>query len=218
MQDRYGPPPSAPETPKPLLPFRLPTFPALAQLTVTLPSTPATARLLPLIAAAVIAFHPVVFYDSAVWAQIDAAGAAAMLASLALVASRRPGWGWAAWTLGFLIKPQSFVVLPALVLLTLAAGGLPAFRRAAIAAAIVVAVVLGPWVLHGDLGRLNDTYHFIFGGSYYTTRLSSAAWNLWWTIDLSHHPLPSDALIAGLTYKTAGLLLSAAAGLLATDI
>src|SRR5260370_468622 len=46
-------------------------------------------------AAAVIAFQPAVLYDSAVWAQTDAAVTVAMVASILLVACRRPALGWA---------------------------------------------------------------------------------------------------------------------------
>jgi uncharacterized membrane protein len=174
---------------------------------------------LALAAAAVAAFHPTVVYDSAVWAQIDAIGAAAMVASLALVWRGRTGAGWAAWALGFLIKPHALVILPILLVLTLDRWE---WRRLGIAAAAcmgVSAVILGPWVLHGDAGRIIDIYQLNFQGGLYASTLSAGAWNLWWFSQVHSAPAPGDPIFASLpflTYKLAGLALSVGAAALAT--
>ena len=170
-----------------------------------------------LTAGAVLALHPVVLYDSAVWAQVDAAVAAAMLGSIVLVASGRPATGWAVWTLGFLIKPHPVIVVPVLVVLTVRRCGPGALWRCAAAALAVSAVVLGPWLLHGDAANIATTYKALFDANY--ERLSASAWNLWWFQDVAAHPGPDDAMFAAipmLTYRHAGLALSAAAGGLAT--
>jgi hypothetical protein len=106
---------------------------------------------LALAAAAVIAFQPAVLYDSAVWAQTDAAVTVAMLLSLVLVANGRPMMGWGVWTLGFLVKPHPIVVVPILLTLTLRRSGPTALARGMVAVGAVGAIVLGPWLLHGDV-------------------------------------------------------------------
>lgn len=167
-----------------------------------------------LAAGAVFAFQPAVLYDSAVWAQTDAGVTAAMLGSLVLAASRRPWLGWLVWTLGFLIKPHPVIMLPILVVVTVRAHGWGGAARASAAAPLVAAVILGPWIAHGDLGRILDTYHRLFTADY--ERLSSSAWNLWWFVDVASHPHPEDNVVgAWLTYRMLGLALSAIAGGLA---
>lgn len=168
---------------------------------------------LALVAATVFAFQPAVVYDSAVWAQTDASVTAAMLGSILLAASRRPWLGWVVWTLGFLIKPHPVLMLPILVVVTVRAHGWAGGARACVAAPLVALVVLGPWIAHGDLMRIVDTYHRLFTADY--ERLSSSAWNLWWFVDVASHPHPEDT-IAGtwLTYRMLGLGLSSVAGAL----
>ncbi len=177
-------------------------------------------RALALAAAAVIAFHPAVVYDSAVWAQTDAAITAAMLGSLLLVWRGRPATGWAVWALGALLKPQPVIIVPMLLLLTLRGGGSPAgaaraVGRSLLAVAGVVAVVLGPWLYAGEGRNIAHVYYELFFGTY--PRLSASAWNLWWFWDMNAaHHRTLDALFGSpVTYRMAGGLLSALAGLLA---
>ncbi len=166
------------------------------------------ARRLALGAAAVIAFQPAVIYDSAVWAQSDAAISAAMLGALLLVARGRVGAGWFAWTLGFLLKPQPVVVLPVLLLLTLRAGGLRALARGAAASLLTGALVLGPWLAHGDGRRLLHVYHTLFFDD--GLLLSGSAWNFWWL--WPQHTTPVKDLDYAVAFRTGGVLLSAASG------
>jgi hypothetical protein len=117
--------------------------------------------------------------------------------------------------LGFLVKPHPVIIVPLLLLLTLRSGWSVLLRSAA-AVAGVFALVLGPWVLHGDSVRVLTVYKRLFDADY--GRLSAAAWNLWWFRDVVAHPAPDSAMFGGmpwLTYRLTGLLLSAAAGLIA---
>jgi hypothetical protein len=173
------------------------------------------AHRLALTAAAVCAFEPAIAYDSAVWAQVDSAVALAMLVSLVLVCRGRPALAWAIWTAGFLVKPHPVIIVPVLMVLTLRCGW-RAVPRSATAAAGVLAVVLGPWILRGDGMRIVTVYKHLFDADY--SRLSALAWNLWWFRDVAAHPAPDTAMLGGvrlLTYRLAGLALSAAAGLIA---
>ena len=175
------------------------------------------AQRMAIVAAAVIAFQPAVVYDSAVWAQNDAAIAATMLGAIVLSSRGRPGAGWALWMLGCLLKPQPVILAPVLVLLALRAGGPRALLRSIAAGAGMVAVVIGPWLVHGDGGRIGTVYDHLFFATY--PRLSGGAWNVWWFFDLraAHHStLDALPLAPLLTYRMAGGMLSALAGAVAT--
>jgi hypothetical protein len=172
-------------------------------------------RRLALTAAAVIAFQPAVLYDGAVWAQTDASISVAMLAALLLVFRGRPGWAWAVWTAGFLIKPQPVLLLPVLLVLALRTDGPRGMLRGAMTGAGVTACVLGPWILHGDLHRVTTAYGALMGSDY--GRLSVSAWNTWWFADRFGHAAPEDpvAVLPFMTYRVLGMLLSLCAGTIA---
>lgn len=175
---------------------------------------PARADWYALVASVVVALHPAVVYDSAVWAQTDSAVAAAMLASVVLAARGRPGWAGAVWALGFMVKPHPIVVAPVVAALVLRRDGLAGALRSAGAAVVVALLVLTPWLVHGEAGRIAHVYRAVATADY--GRLSSAAWNLWWPLDVARQPLPEDAPLGALpwlTYRTIGTLLSGAAAL-----
>ncbi|HEY8173532.1 MAG TPA: hypothetical protein VIH21_10650 [Dehalococcoidia bacterium] len=173
---------------------------------------------LALVAAAVIALQPAVVYDSAVWAQTDAAVTLAMLVSVVCVANGMPVAGFSAWTLGFLVKPHPIIVLPILVVLALRGWGPRALVEGMVAIVVVTAIVLGPWILHGDGIRIARTYQALFDADY--GRLSASAWNIWWFRDVAAHPSPDARIFAALpvTYRTIGALLSATSALLACAV
>src|SRR5581483_10145246 len=152
---------------------------------------PARAERYGLVAAAVVALHPAVAYASAVWAQTDSAVAAAMLGSVVLAERGRPGWSGAVWALGFMVKPHPIVVAPVLAMLVLRRSGMTGALRGASAAAAVVLAILAPWLAHGEAGRIAHVYRAVATADY--GRLSSAAWNLWWPLDVARRPLPDDA-------------------------
>jgi glycosyl transferase family 87 len=171
---------------------------------------------LPMIAAAVIAFQPAVLYDSAVWAQTDSAITAAMLGAILLAHAGRPALSGASYALGLAVKPHPVILGPQLLLVLLRNGSVRAAMIAGAAVVAVAAIVLGPWILHGDLGRIIDVYQLLFSKDH--NRLSELAWNLWWPFDYAGDPRPGSALFGAmpfLTYRLLGLALSAAAAALA---
>jgi Gpi18-like mannosyltransferase len=172
-------------------------------------------RRLALTAAAVIAFQPAVVYDSAIWAQTDASISVAMLAALVLAARDRPASAWTVWTIGFLIKPQPVLLLPVLLVLTLRTSGAPGLLRGVSSVAAVTALVVGPWVLHGDTHRVTAAYGALMGSQY--GRLSASAWNMWWFADRFGHAAPADrfTVVPLLTYRLISLVLSLGAGTIA---
>lgn len=170
---------------------------------------------LPLAAAAVIAFHPVVLYDSAIWGQTDSAITAAMLGALLLAMRGRAAMSGAVYALGFAVKPHPIIIVHLLGYALLRAGAWKALLRALAAFAVVAAIVLGPWILHGDVARIIDVYQLLFSKDHH--RLSELAWNVWWIVDQAGDPRPESAIISGfspLTYRLTGLGLSAIAALI----
>jgi uncharacterized membrane protein len=87
---------------------------------------------LALAAAAVIAVHPAVVYDSAVWSQTDSAITVAMLGAVLLAQRGNALAAGVVLGLGFAVKPHPVIVLPLVLLLCARAGG---WRAAALSGA-----------------------------------------------------------------------------------
>ena len=167
------------------------------------------AETLALASAAIIAVQPAVLYDSAVWSQTDSAITLAMLLALFFVARGRTNVGFGVWAAGFLIKPHPIIILPVLLYLAWRQNAKSLLPSAATVAGVWL-VGLSPWLLHGDAARLLHVYRGLFVADY--ERLSAAAWNAWWFLDLTVHPKPDDAVIGFATYRMIGLLLTVSAG------
>lgn len=163
-------------------------------------------------AAAVCAFHPAILYDSAVWAQIDAAISAAMLASLVLAYVGKPAWAGCIFAIGFAIKPHPIILLPLLALVLWRQGHVKAIAKALLAASSTLAVILGPWLVHGDGWRIRGVYITLFTKE--RQGLSELAWNVWWIPDQLGNPRPGSAVFGWfdvLTYERLALALSVCA-------
>ncbi|MBA4181659.1 MAG: hypothetical protein C0506_13805 [Anaerolinea sp.] len=87
--------------------------------------------------------------------------------------------------------------------------------RAGAGLVVVTALVLGPWILHGDLRRIVDVYEVLFTKE--RDRLSELAWNLWWVFDYRGDPRPGTHVVSWLplTFKQAGLIISVLSAALA---
>ena len=153
-------------------------------------------------AAALFLVAPVVWFDSAVWGQVDSVAALPVLGALVLLADRRPAWAMACATLAVLVKPQSAVVLGVLVpvlvrrhlidrrdFVTLLRSGFAAtavllvatlpfdlehFSRGRFRDIAVLGDMTGLWELYRSVGQTFDV-------------LSANAYNGWALV--GHHPL-----------------------------
>lgn len=167
-------------------------------------------------AAAVCAFHPAILYDSAVWAQTDAAISAAMLGSLVLAFRGQPRWAGFVFAMGFGVKPHPIIIAPLLALVLWRYGRLKAMVQAGLTAVLTTALILAPWLIHGDGRRIGEVYKTLFTKE--RARLSELAWNIWWIPDQLGDPRPGSAafgLSDAITYERLALALSAGATLLA---
>lgn len=173
----------------------------------------------PLAVTAVVAFHPVVVYDSAVWAQIDAVVAISALGAIAFAARRQPLAACAMLAFGLLNKPQPVIFVPIVAVLIWRNSGGRGLLRGAVAGLVVSVVPLLPWIIAGDGGRLVHVYRKLFSNNNNVTALTQNAWNLWWFVPFDKVPQARDVLtsIGGLdvSYQRFSLGLSMFAALLA---
>jgi Gpi18-like mannosyltransferase len=170
--------------------------------------------------AGLVAFHPVIVYDSAVWAQIDAGVALSVLGAIAFAAARMPAAACAALAFGLLNKPQPIIFAPIVAVLIWRCSGASGLVRGAIAGAVVTVVPVLPWLISGDAHRLIEVYRKLFSnGGGNVTALTQNAWNLWWFIPFSKVPEAKDVMFSvggtDVTYQRFSLALSALAALLA---
>lgn len=161
--------------------------------------------------AAAYSFNPGIIVNSAHWGQHDAVWVALLAAGLYLIEEGRTEWGWAAYTLSALSKPQAAPFALLMFFLGIR-------RTAARHIAAGVAVALGtatlvflPFLLHGTfLETVRAIVHSVLGGEPF---VSCNANNFWWLVTGGHGYETSDLVsIAGpLTPRLLGLLIFLAA-------
>jgi dolichyl-phosphate-mannose-protein mannosyltransferase len=165
------------------------------------------------LAAAAFVLAPATIYDSMWWGQIDSVVTVFMAASVFALGRGRVGTAWAAWMLGFLIKPQPIVILPVLAAATLWKFGPRELGRGAAVAAIAGVAALLPFLVHGDGRTIGQIYRDY--SEQWPLDLSLGAWNGWSILDVRGDPHPSDALFhfgsIGVTYARLSIALSVAA-------
>lgn len=158
-------------------------------------------------AAALFAFHPAVIYDSAVWAQTDSIITWFELAAIFALARNRTAAAGFLFAVGFVMKPQPIVILPALAAFTWWRFGWRGAVEGVAGGFAGLALLLGFFVLHGDGPRLLAIYRSLFTPS--DEYLSLAAWNLWWFSDIGTSATPGYPLLAvgGATLRIAHVAL-----------
>ncbi len=173
-------------------------------------SSPGEPSRLPLIAAAIIAFHPASLYDAAVWGQIDALTALVILVAVLLIYRRMPLAAGFVWGVGFVMKPQPIVVAPLLAVLVFDRGDWRSLLRLSGGGLAAGLLVTMPWILHGDLRRIGGIYKALVNED--LGRLSGNSWNFWWLFDVGRNARPGDRLLEGVpvTYRMAGTALTGA--------
>lgn len=144
--------------------------------------------------AAVFAFSPAVMYDSAVWAQSESLISICMLGAVLALVSRRIELAWALWAIGFVIKPQPIVIVPALVAFTYWQYGWHGIARGAIGTALGGFGSLGYLLATGNGPYIWKVYQTIF--VLHDQQISVNAWNLWWPAQQIAGLRASDALLS----------------------
>jgi hypothetical protein len=184
-------------------------FPFLAHLPLPLDDALALAP------ATLVALHPAVLYDSAVWGQTDSIITFFMLGAVAAIAAGNAGFGLFLWAVGFAIKPQPVFILPILVAFVWWQSRWKGLARGLLGVSAGLALMLGYWLAYGQWNEIRNVYQMLFKPE---PTLSLNAWNIWWFKVLHGDPNPaSSALAIGrlhLSYSVASILLFAVATLL----
>ena len=144
--------------------------------------------------AAVFAFSPAVMYDSAVWAQSDSMISVFMLGAVLALAGKRIELAWALWAVGFVIKPQPIVIVPALVAFTYWQFGWRGIVRGAAGTAAGGLGSLGYFLATGNGPYIWKVYQTIF--VVHDQHISINAWSLWWPGQQLAGLRASDALLS----------------------
>jgi hypothetical protein len=170
---------------------------------------------LALVPAALIALHPAILYDSAVWGQTDGIITFFMLGAVAAIAAGNAGFGLFLWAVGFAIKPQPLFILPILLAFAWWRWRWKGLGRGLLGLSAGLALMLGYWLAYGQWNEIRNVYQMLFKPD---PTLSMQAWNIWWFKVLHGHPAPaSSALAIGglhLSYSVASIMLFAVAALL----
>ena len=163
-----------------------------------------------MLAAWVYALHPVVLYDTGIWGQSD--GIYALLMLVTLYALVRKQWLMVGfWTAcAMMTKPQAAAMLP--VLLVVLVRYLPksiSFFGGTLLAGVSVLV---PFIVGGTLDAVIAVYQRTIGG--YHNAVSIGAYNFWWIFHRTHRQSDDALALNFIPFRSAGLLLFAAATLL----
>ncbi len=158
-----------------------------------------------------------VWFNAAVWGQFDALLALPLVLAVIAALRGRPGWCGAAAGWALSIKLQAVMAAPAVAVYLWRRAGLAGVGRAAIAAAVVLAVVVGPFVAAGQGPKVRAAY---FGAVDFYPRRTMTAFNVWYLMDgldvrVRHVPeklARSDErkAVGPVTFKRLGLILVAA--------
>ncbi len=156
------------------------------------------------LAAGIVALHPAIVYESAVWGQTDSIFTLFLVASIAALAWERTALAAALFTLAFLTKAQTAALLPLFGVWYLIRPQRMLWGLAG--SAIVLFVVLLPFALGG---AIPDIWHVYTGSVGYYPVISSAAYNFWWSLlaDSSWSRHDTELLFGLITFRAAGYLL-----------
>jgi heme/copper-type cytochrome/quinol oxidase subunit 4 len=164
---------------------------------------------------AALLLNPALVYESAWWGQIESLLTLALALALVCAARGQIAAGWSWWTVMVLTKPQAVVELPLLLALTLRRDGPRRLARGLAAGAATFVVVTAPFWLTGRLDKVVGNYANVTSVDH---RVSVNAYNLWWAISgpggWHNWATDTDAFVAGLTYRHAGMALCLAYAIL----
>lgn len=187
-----------------------------------------TAQRNAVIAGGLVAFNPALLYASVLWGQVDSLHTAFMVLTLAAALSARAAPAGAAAAMGLLVKAQSVVIMPVLVVTLLRLnsfiprtgerGGsesvaLPVLSRALGGAALAALVILIPAAVDDSLDGVRRAY---LGATERFPAITVNAYNAWYLATAGQgnwtgQPTPAthdgQPLGGPLTYRAVGFLL-----------
>ncbi|HET6266598.1 MAG TPA: hypothetical protein VFG11_02690 [Acidobacteriota bacterium] len=158
-------------------------------------------------AASAYAFNPAILFDTAYWGQTDSLSAIWILVAVILIVGRQPELAWTAISVGVMAKPFAWPFALLIGLYTFREFKIKRWITSAISALVAFHVLFWPWIRIHQLHPMLENVIVQIDASPY---VSANAHNLWW---LLQGGLPfrnvNDVAIAGISYKTFGIILLA---------
>jgi hypothetical protein len=156
------------------------------------------------------AANPAVLFDLVYWAQPDSYHSFFIVVGLLFLLGRWPEFGWAAFAFAALAKPQAWVYLPALLLVTWRRHGFAKVLSGSVFFLTAALLVVWPYLAAGRGWEMASVF---INFSRVMPVVTANAHNLWWLV-LGQPGLSvaDSALVFGpFSYQTVGLLLFLAA-------
>jgi Gpi18-like mannosyltransferase len=148
-------------------------------------------------------------YNTVIWIQVDAIYTLFAFGAVVLAVQERPVASMLLFVLSLAAKPQALIFLPPLLLLWAPLWWQRPTRlvQAVVAGAVLMTLVLAPFIWGGDQNDLPRILEINLGAAHFFPYLSMNAYNMWYMV--SDQPnLASDVEeVAGLTYRAWGLLM-----------
>jgi len=162
--------------------------------------------LLPLLAATLYLFNPVIIFDSAFWGQTDSIAAFLTLLLFYLFLKQKIWLAYVVATIALFTKVQTVIFIPILILLTIKNFGVKKVVEGAFVSTATAYIINLPYILAQIMPRVLS---MVIDSASYFPLASLNAYNIWWIVTCGAGFTTSDHILIGdiIPYKTAGLLL-----------
>ncbi len=158
-------------------------------------------------------FNPAIIYNSGLYGQTDAVHTLLVVLALAMLEAARSGWGFLVLAIAGLTKPQALVFGPLALFRAFQRQSWGGLAHAGAGGLIGLLVVMAPMVASGAFWGSIAQFRSTVG---YHPILSANAHNLWWLVMGGRIGIEDTTLLfGGVSYRSVGLLLLAAAYALA---
>ena len=162
--------------------------------------------------AAAYLFNPALIFDSAYWGQTAAIHSLFMLLSVIALDRRRYDWAGAAFAAAILTKPQAVAIAPLILLLAVRERGI---LRLLAGSLITTLLITAPFILAGNSASIVEEYAQT---AKFHPFVAPNAHNFWWFVTGGAGWQRDTNMMGPISFRTAGLLLFAAATLLSLTL
>ncbi|MEW6607625.1 MAG: hypothetical protein AB1414_09240 [bacterium] len=152
------------------------------------------------------AFNPAIIFASSYWGQPDAIHSLCILLSLISITKNKSKLSWMFITIGIFTKPQVWIFVPVILLLTFIRFGIKRVIEGIFIGVITALVINFPFIW---TNKLHKVVYIFIQIAHCMPFISCGAHNLWWLLTFGRaYPVSENELFLGLiSYKIAGSLL-----------
>jgi Gpi18-like mannosyltransferase len=162
-----------------------------------------------LAAAAFILFNPAIWFDSAIFGQVDCFHTAFMLLAVIALTRKYYGIAWIWFVVAVFFKIQAIAILPVLVAVHFKDSGIKKMIVESAPAGVLAALFALPFVLASSFGGIWRSMQSSVG---MFPSVSINAWNPWYLLHMLSGRWVSDAeTVFGVSYRNIGLVVFALA-------